>query len=77
MPFTLSQSWEGERSPKLNRPKNARHKIEWKWFGECALRTIAFAYTGLRIGTLLLKKMINYVAKRWNFFRHNTERDSS
>ena len=77
MSFTLSQSWEGERSPKLNRPNNARHKIEWKCLGEFALRTIAFVYTGLRMGTLLLKKMINYVAKRWNFFKRNTETDSS
>ena len=77
MSFTLNQSWEGERSPKLNRSNNVRHKIEWKCLGELAIRTIAFVYNGLRMGLLLLKKMINYFARRWNFYKLNTETDSS
>lgn len=77
MSFPLSQSWEDERGPKLNRPDNVRHKIEWKWLGEFALRAIASVYTGFRMGTLYLKKMINFVAKRWNFLKRNRERDSS
>ena len=77
MSFTHSQSWEGERSPKHNRSNNVYHKIEWKSLGELALQTIAFVYNGLRIGTLFLKKMINYGAKRWNFFKRNKETDSS
>jgi len=77
MSFSLGQSWEGERSQKLNRPNNARHKIEWKRLGELALQTIAFVYSGLFMGTLFLKKMINYVAKIWNFFKPNAETDLS
>ncbi len=76
MSFPIRQRWEGERSPKLNRPNNVRHKIEWKWFGEFALRTIAFVFNGLRMVALLLKKMINHVAKRWIFLKPDTEKDS-
>ena len=77
MPFPLSQSGEDERGPKLNTFDNVRHKIEWNWLGEFALRTIAFVYSGLRMGTLYLKKMINFAAKRWNFFKPSKETDSS
>jgi len=77
MSFTLSQSWEDERSPKLNRFNNVHHKFEWKCLGEFALQTIAFVSTVLRMGTLFMKKLINYVAKRWNFFKRNIETDSS
>jgi len=77
MSFSLSQSWEDERSPKLNRPNNVRHKIEWKNLGEFALQALVFFYTGLRMGIRLLTKMINYVAKRWNFFKANTETNRS
>lgn len=76
MSFSLRQSWEGERSPKLNRPNNVRHKIEWKYLGEFALQTLVFFYTRLRMGVLLLKKMINYVAKRLDFFKTNKETNS-
>jgi hypothetical protein len=77
MSFSLSQSWKGERSPKLDKPNNVRHKMEWKYLGEFALQTLVFFYTGLRMCILLLTKMINYVAKRWNLFKTDTETNSS
>lgn len=77
IPFTLSQSWKGERNPELYTPNNVRHKTEWKCLGELAIWAIAFVYNGLRMGVLLLKKMINHVARRWNFYKLNKETDSS
>jgi len=74
--FSLSQSWADESSPKLNRPNNVHHKIKWKYLVECTLQTLAFLFSGLCMGVLLLKKMISYAVKRWDFFKTNKETNS-
>ncbi len=68
IPFILSQGRGRERTSDLNTPNNERHKIEWKFLGKLGIFTLESVYNGLRIGVLLLKKLSNYVARKWPIF---------
>jgi len=68
IPLIVSRGRDKETASELNTPKDENRKIELQLPGNLAILSIDTVYNGLRIGVLISKKVLYYVAKSWTFF---------
>ncbi len=76
-PLIVSHGRDKEAASEPIKPKDEHRKIELQLSGNLAILSMDTVYNGLRIGILISKKVIDYVAKSWTFFLRFIQKKTS